>query len=397
MRYAMVAMAVIALVGLLVGALVAGRVLLPPNPRPPVLVDKTADPSASPPSDLVAYLVREPLLPGQGTCLEEGPSRICAVNNIYLANRDGSNAQFLPPAEEFGSRDLKGWSADGSRLLVTSIVVFGNTELQIIDLSGAVLQSFTHNELCPSPCAGIDGFSLSPDGARIAFIRSAPDADNSTVVAILDVASREVTELASTQTTNGSSDEQCWLSTQCEGFDDAPRWSPDGTRLVFARQDMSPEPGSSWTSAAVYVVNPDGSGLQRVTPEGWYAFDPHWNPDGSALAFVNEETIVNDDHTAVTSMLDDIYTIAPDGTGVEQLTDDGISGWPAWTADGHLTYARQVGSEDAPAFQDWIMRADGTDQTQLGTTLAELTDAGCVACIYPLDANGFVAFWQPRP
>ena len=54
LRYAMVAVTVAALLGILAGALIAGRILPPPNPRPPVLVDKSAEPSASPPSGLVA-------------------------------------------------------------------------------------------------------------------------------------------------------------------------------------------------------------------------------------------------------------------------------------------------------------------------------------------------------
>jgi Tol biopolymer transport system component len=217
------------------------------------------------------------------------------------------------------------------------------------------------------------------------------------LIAILDRARRPDTELESTRTTNGSDLEQCWLSTRCEGQDDTPRWSPDGSRLAFARQVMSPEPGSSWTSAAVYVVNADGSDLRRVTPEGWYAFNASWSPDGSALAFVNAAMIVNEDHTSVTGQLTDIYTVRPDGADVRRLTDDGSSYGPVWTADGQLTFVHQVGSEDAAELQNWIMGPDGSGKAQLRSTLGELTAAGCVACIYPVDQGESHAYWQPMP
>jgi Tol biopolymer transport system component len=291
-------------------------------------------------------------------------------------------------ADDIASGGLAGWSPDGSALLLEG------DGLSIVDPSGTVLESITRDELCRYPCAGMESFSISPDGTRIAFVRIWPDDENSTVVAILDLASHEVTELESTRTTNGSADERCWLSTRCQGMDDTPRWSPDGTRLVFARQVMSPEPGSNWTSAAVYVVNADGSELRRVTPEGWYAFDASWSPDGAALAFVNLEQIVDDDRTSVAEHRTDIHTVRADGGQMRQLTHDGSSFRPAWTADGQLTYVRQIGSDDAPRYENWIMGPEGNDRTRLGTTLADLTRAGCVSCLYPVD-HASSAFWQP--
>ena len=53
------------------------------------------------------------------------------------------------------------------------------------------------------------------------------------------------------------------------------------------------------------------------------------------MAFVNAETIVNDALTAsVTDILDDIYTVRPDGADVRRLTDDGSSYRPVRTSKG---------------------------------------------------------------
>jgi len=47
------------------------------------------------------------------------------------------------------------------------------------------------------------------------------------------------------------------------------------------------------------------------------------------------------------------------------------------------------------------MDADGGNLTKLGTSLAELTSAGCITCMYPLPKNGYEhlseALWQPTP
>jgi Tol biopolymer transport system component len=65
--------------------------------------------------------------------------------------------------------------------------------------------------------------------------------------------------------------------------DDAqPTWSPDGTKLAFARIDNTTQQDSS----AIWVIDRDGSNSKKIaTPSPCFSRDPSWSPDGKKIAF----------------------------------------------------------------------------------------------------------------
>ena len=397
LRYAVILGTVIALVGIVLGAMIVGRILPPPRPAPSVLpivspsespaAAATSSPSATPSADvgLVAFTQVDELQPGEGQCTADSqPFGLCSVKRAWLAGADGSDPHQLLPGIE---KDTPlAWTPDGAGLLVQ---MSSAGRLVIMDPNGTVTVELAYDELCALPCAGLEGFDFSPDGTRLAFVRSYPDVDNGSVIAVMDWATGVVTELEATRTTNTSID-QCFQSPGCQGLDGKPRWSHDGSQLVFERQGMSPEPSSTQgSSAALFTVNADGTGLRRVTREGLYAVDPHWSPDDETLLFTRVDLPGPDQRTF-------IDTIRPDGTNLQQLTDDAESAFPAWTLSGRVTFAR---SGFGATYDDWIMDADGGNPTQLGSTLAELTAAGCMNCLYPVPTADLSdtarALWQP--
>src|SRR5438067_1631511 len=107
-----------------------------------------------------------------------------------------------------------------------------------------------------------------------------------------------------------------------------PGWSPDGTKIAFARHTVrlggphivtTPD-GSTIAftrccpngQSSIYVMPSTGAAATKVTPDGINASHPSWSPDGTRIAFTG---------FPAGGGARNISTIAPDGTGMTQLTD----------------------------------------------------------------------------
>src|SRR5436190_24267124 len=89
-------------------------------------------------------------------------------------------------------------------------------------------------------------------------------------------------------------------------FDFWPSWSPDGSRIAFT-SDRDSQTGS--VNLEIYVMNADGTGVTRVTSDTAQDDEPAWSPDGTRLAFRS-----NRDGNA------EIYVVNADGSGRGRLT-----------------------------------------------------------------------------
>jgi Tol biopolymer transport system component len=104
---------------------------------------------------------------------------------------------------------------------------------------------------------------------------------------------------------------------------------------------------------AIFVVNPDGTELRSLTPEGGFDRGPVWSPDGSRMLFTSR---------------DDLYVMNGDGSGRTLLADgDGFAAY-RWSPDGNIIAFVAVTVAGADVFEDlWVMNADGTNSRELAS------------------------------
>lgn len=86
--------------------------------------------------------------------------------------------------------------------------------------------------------------------------------------------------------------------------DITPSWSPDGNSIAFA-SDRS----GNWE---IYSLRADGSQLTQLTKDLGTNTSPNWTADGKKIVFISTRDANNGD----------VYMMNPDGSGVERMTND---------------------------------------------------------------------------
>ena len=130
-----------------------------------------------------------------------------------------------------------------------------------------------------------------------------------------------------------------------------PSFSPDGTKLVFARCQLLVGDGDT---CAIYTVGVDGSGLNPITPfqRDTTARSPMYSPDGRTIAFILSEDTAHGFHGVT-------YLIDADGSNLRRITDPApCLIRPDWSPDGTkiTTFAHFCNPQNETIA---VMNADG--------------------------------------
>ena len=421
------------LIVLAAGAVAVGSGLIrrgpEPQPAPQPVVVPSLDATAPIPStaaveaEHVFYTLFDELQVGEEGCTAANASRFaktCTISRIWVADADGGNARDLFP-ESTDHRSIVDVSPAGDALVFTAPTQIegqptGASHLAELGPAGDVLATSVisvevFNDGCVDVCASDYGFAFSPDGTRLAYIRTSHQGEDpeTTVIAIRDVSSGEVIELESTRA--GGTD----------GYNGAPVWSPDGRHLLFTRDSIGvANPDRRLPGTALFVVDSDGSNLRQLVDTGLFARDAAWSPDGSRIAFTSAIAWLGvDQYSGKRENFNedsDVYTVRADGSDLRRLTNFAPTrvdrGAPVqvgghvdgWTRDGRIVFTllKWAGEGDSTNLppEVWVIDADGANAQQIdGSSPAALNEVGCVDCPYPPDASGLdnTAFWRPAP
>jgi Tol biopolymer transport system component len=107
---------------------------------------------------------------------------------------------------------------------------------------------------------------------------------------------------------------------------DVPRWSPDGSRIVFGVDQMDDQ--ANEIGAAIAVVPATGGDPTFLTSFEAFAYNPDWG-------WETDEIVFDDDWAPGDTS--NIFGIRPDGSGLRQITNaqpDEIIRGARWTPDG---------------------------------------------------------------
>jgi Tol biopolymer transport system component len=139
--------------------------------------------------------------------------------------------------------------------------------------------------------------------------------------------------------------------TDRKGVEGDSSWSPDGTKIAFTCA-RNPEGGPF----EICSVNADGSGFRRLTRHRTFTIAPSWSPDGTRIVYATLKG--RGEHLR-------LYVMNADGSGKQQLTRHRgpySDTDPEWSPDGTtIAFALIKGGETPRSFDSGIALIDAAD------------------------------------
>jgi len=268
---------------------------------------------------------------GTGAAAPDGLSLVVykdtAANTVFAE---------LPPGQRFWQFTAE---TDKDFLLGISCTKDGKRAAYLMQSTDGGLRLKISDRSEPIPISGqSSGITWAPDGSKIALTTF----DTKTSVnqlQVVDVQSGQVSRVATGKGAIGP-----------------PRWSPDGSRIVFDASD------GQLNQIFQYKMGDAAATKLKERPDN--AFAPDWSPDGSALVFV----------ALGPGQIHQLYKMNADGSNETQLTSSNVTkAFARWAPDGSLiafagTIAVPTASERPALVHNlgvFTVKPDGSDERGL--------------------------------
>ena len=207
--------------------------------------------------------------------------------NLFLLDTFSEEVRPLNVTTEQARRAYS-WSPDNTRIAFARYLRSGAVRLSILDAATGGVRPVRAAELADNLLV-----TWSPQNEQIAFIS---DANGGYRVYVADAETGNVRQL-----------------TEQPGYDQYISWSPDGTRLLL----VSSRAGDD---IDIFSLDPQSGSLTLLTEDDGLDERPSWSPDGQRIAFTSDRD--GDVH---------IYVMNADGTNVQRVTfTPGRNTDPAW-------------------------------------------------------------------
>ncbi|MBI4467108.1 MAG: PD40 domain-containing protein [Acidobacteria bacterium] len=206
---------------------------------------------------------------------------VYADYDIFIAARDGSGLLRLTATPGYDAEATL--SPDGQKIVFTS-ARDGDLDIYVMDADGSNLRRLTHE-------LGYDGGPFfSPDGQKIVYRAHHPTdpAEIEDYKALLARNLLRPTRLEIWVMEADGSNQHPVTSNGAANF--APFWHPDGGRIIFASNLAGPgsrPPAGRAGNFDLYLVNLDGTGLERVTFSEVFDGFPMFSSDGKRLVWAS--------------------------------------------------------------------------------------------------------------